>query len=346
MAGESKILTVSYGAFSCRIEGFDDPVATLRDIADHLRALAAEDRLFGAEPLASNEELLAAARLVQAERSAAATPATEVPPGSGDATALPVGREPAGEAGAAGCHADAGPEEADRSEIGRGAKNEPVPAVRTGSGSEEFWRSRPAVPDPAAEDDGFHDAIARMMSVEPAVDGEDAGEGVPPAPSGTSSGTAPSEGATPGGGAGDPGPAAATQAHPMEAEDAAVDRLLRQTNSRMDDRDGSRRRSAIAHLRAAVAATRADRLMKRLRQDDMRDAEEQRSYRDDLARARPTTRPLSRPRPESPASAAAAEPADSDGAGSCAEARALPDPRAEARADRRGGAAGADVTGE
>ena len=239
MSPPSKKLTVSYGTFSCTLEGFDDPVAALSQIATQFRDLAAQDRHFGAaptlpdaEPRYGEDDRRGSDDVAEREVAARPTAPPDAPATDPQDTA-PEPPEPAPEE----------PEEdepdpsADPTQHGGpdGPEPEPVTDVPYGpleagdhaweeeiwdEGAWHFWQAdeTQATPD---------DTIEVGAPPDPAADSP----GAPPEPPRTGK---------------------------AELSDPEPERLFAATDSRLTEGDASRRHASISHMKAAVAARRAD----------------------------------------------------------------------------------------
>ena len=88
------------------------------------------------------------------------------------------------------------------------------------------------------------------------------------------------------------------QAPELEQEERTFSRLIETTNTKLEGSEHRRRRTAIAHLKAAVAATVAERRLSHGRDEKAEEAAEMAPYRQDLAKVVRPSRPEPRGAPE------------------------------------------------
>lgn len=67
---DRKVLSIGYGAFTVRLEGFDDPFPYLKRITEYFRVIAHHDRTFGSKPLSAHPEAMKVFSEVMNERGA------------------------------------------------------------------------------------------------------------------------------------------------------------------------------------------------------------------------------------------------------------------------------------
>ncbi|EYD72091.1 lipoprotein, putative [Rubellimicrobium mesophilum DSM 19309] len=270
MAKTPKTLQVSFGGFSCSLEGFEDPVEAMRAVTEYLRELSTRDPSF-------------ASRIGLAAEGAVALPGSMPPPPPPETVApAPPALAPLPRA-----LAPAGPDP--DPEVGSAPV---VVAVEVLAIEAPLPLDGPFLPEdeevPVPEDEEVlvpEDEDRWLSEVAQPLPGD---EGVrpheqeePPTPEEAERG-GPEEMA--------PAPAAEAAAHPglqkllaatPEGEEE-LSRIMSRAEDRLADPEAVRRRDAIAQLKAAVAATEAERA---LGEPDPGPQARQDAFRHDLSEA-------------------------------------------------------------
>ena len=265
MTVRTPVLSVTYGAFSLRLEGFDDPFATMRDVAEYFRTVLAEDRGFGTRPVEPRAEALRrfaedrAGRRVGAGTAGGQLHLRAVSARAADPDVLPQAAALFDEDEAA----RPAPEGQERHPVSP-APDPDLPAT-TGADADALS----AALDEARADTLEADAAAGIDLFAEADPAQGAGR---------------------------------RPALRAGADDAAVERLISQADSALSGAEAQRRHATFVQLKAAVAATRAEADAGGARRVPGQTAAEIARYRDVLAQSvgpRPDAPAARRaPRPE------------------------------------------------
>ena len=273
-----KVMTVSYGTFACTLEGFDDPFTTMQLVAEYFRKLAAEDRYFDGEPLQPDGDMLhRIARDANANKVDATVSDGGITLRQADIVDAPAPAKPVTTLKFASGRADPQPDESyveaavftsRRAEF-QPADDEPEKSAAEVLREEE---TEAAEPEAAVERPVVKAGVETQVGVESDVDDKSAEPEAPDAVKEYAADAREPEDTTPE----EPASEAEIsqivtravrlqemrQSDDIQREEEALERLLETTNSKLRTPAHARRSNALERLKAAVAATEAERRLR------------------------------------------------------------------------------------